>query len=114
MAKIPFKGWRSACTSLRRDLGFPLPLFEAPAWRFCDDNEKIMLPENSDLLGHIDWDRPEATNERVVMRAPREHRARVLRNQFVRIIDAKAAGLGYADLCVKILQHARLDVRSSA
>jgi uncharacterized protein len=48
-----------------------------------------MLPETSDLLGHVDWDRPEAINERVVLRAPREHRARVLRNQFLRIVDAK-------------------------
>ncbi len=51
-----------------------------------------MLPETSDLLGHVDWDRPEASNERVLLRAPRENRARVLRNQFVRIIDARAAG----------------------
>lgn len=48
-----------------------------------------MSAETSDLLGHVDWDRPGATNERVVLRAPREHRARVLRNQFLRIVDAK-------------------------
>ncbi|HWY85764.1 MAG TPA: DUF87 domain-containing protein, partial [Gemmataceae bacterium] len=52
-----------------------------------------MLPETSDfLLGYVDWDQPGATNERVALRAPRESRARVLRNLFVRIADAKAAG----------------------
>jgi DNA helicase HerA-like ATPase len=50
-----------------------------------------MLPESSDLLGHVDWDKPGATNERVLLRAPRENRTRVVRNQFVRIIDAKSA-----------------------
>src|ERR1700730_13290617 len=58
-------------------------------------HEKRMLPETSDLLGHIDWDRPGATNERVVLRAPRENRARLLRNKFVRITDAKAAGIQF-------------------
>jgi len=47
--------------------------------------------QHSDLLGHIDWDKPGATNERVILRSPRENRSRVLRNQFVRITDAKAA-----------------------
>jgi DNA helicase HerA-like ATPase len=51
-----------------------------------------MPSETPDLLGHIDWDRLEATNERVVLRAPRENRARILRNQFVCIADAKSAG----------------------
>jgi DNA helicase HerA-like ATPase len=39
------------------------------------------------LLGHIDWDSPTATSERVVLRAPEENRPHVLRNQFVRIDD---------------------------
>jgi DNA helicase HerA-like ATPase len=51
-----------------------------------------MTVETSHLLGHIDWDLPGASNERVVVRAPKEHRARVLRNQFLVITDAKAAG----------------------
>src|SRR5687767_11071562 len=39
------------------------------------------------LLGHVDWDRPAATNERVFLRAPGTSRQRVLRNQFVRVVD---------------------------
>src|SRR5438552_6560900 len=50
-----------------------------------------MPPETSDLLGHIDWDHAGATNERVRLRAPRANRARVLRNQFVCIADARTA-----------------------
>jgi uncharacterized protein len=49
-----------------------------------------MSPDTPDLLGHVDWDQPGASNERVVLRAPRVNRARVLRNQFVCIIDAKS------------------------
>lgn len=37
------------------------------------------------LLGHIDWDGANATNERVILRGPGTARARLLRNQFVRI-----------------------------
>ncbi len=44
-------------------------------------------PPNDRLLGHIDWDGPDATNERVVVRAPGTARARLLRNQFVRIAE---------------------------
>src|SRR5262249_383461 len=40
------------------------------------------------LLGHVDWDRSSATNERVVLRASEENRSRILRNQFVYIDDA--------------------------
>ena len=50
-----------------------------------------MQPETADFLGHVDWDGPGATNERVVLRAPRENRARVIRNQFVCITDVKGA-----------------------
>ena len=39
------------------------------------------------LLGHIAHDRLSATNERVLVRAPKTNRARMLRNQFVRIVD---------------------------
>ncbi len=42
------------------------------------------------LLGHIDWDRPTATSERVVLRAPEQRRERILRNRFVRIDDHNA------------------------
>lgn len=51
-----------------------------------------MAAEPSDLLGHVDWDRHGAINERVMLRAPQENRARMTRNQFVRICDAKTAG----------------------
>jgi DNA helicase HerA-like ATPase len=43
------------------------------------------------MLGHVDCDPRDATNERVIMRAPSENRARVLRNQFVCIADAKTS-----------------------
>src|SRR5438132_10905628 len=39
------------------------------------------------LLGHIAHDLESATNERVLVRAPKPNRARMLRNQFVRITD---------------------------
>jgi hypothetical protein len=50
------------------------------------------MPERSAerLLGHIDWDRTTATNERVVLRACGARRSGVLRNRFVRIIDPAA------------------------
>lgn len=48
-----------------------------------------MAPLQDDgWLGQIDNDGPAATNERVVLRAPRTHRQRVLRNHFVKILDA--------------------------
>lgn len=50
------------------------------------------LPEYA-ALGHIDWDQHSATNERVWLRVPGNHRGRVLRNQFVRIVDAKSQGV---------------------
>lgn len=40
------------------------------------------------LLGHIDWDAPAATNERVTLRAPANRRDRIRRSRFVRITDA--------------------------
>jgi DNA helicase HerA-like ATPase len=48
-----------------------------------------LFKESSDVnfLGHIDWDRPASTNERVLLLAPRIKRPLVLRNQFVRIED---------------------------
>ena len=39
------------------------------------------------ILGHIDWDDSSAVNERVMLRAVGASRARVLRDQFVRIED---------------------------
>src|SRR5947209_868068 len=51
----------------------------------------LMSAGTSDALGHVDWDRRDATNERVVLRAPPENRSRVLRNLFVRIADAKTS-----------------------
>src|SRR5437899_12315083 len=39
------------------------------------------------VLGHIDWDNPSAVNERVILRAVSASRARILRDQFVRIED---------------------------
>jgi hypothetical protein len=44
------------------------------------------------LLGHVDWDAPSATNERVVLRSPGTTRSRLLRNQFVRIEDRSGSG----------------------
>jgi DNA helicase HerA-like ATPase len=44
------------------------------------------------LLGHIDWDGPSATNERVVLRSPGTRRSLLLRNQFVRIEDGSGSG----------------------
>jgi DNA helicase HerA-like ATPase len=41
------------------------------------------------LLGQVMCDRPQASNERVLMRAPIEQRSRVLRNHFVTITDAR-------------------------
>jgi hypothetical protein len=43
------------------------------------------------LLGHIAWDTATATNERVVLRAPAANRARILRNQFVRIEETQGS-----------------------
>ena len=42
------------------------------------------------LLGHLDWDRPNATSERAVLRAPDQRRDRIQRNRFVRIDDVSA------------------------
>src|SRR5437763_1582911 len=54
-----------------------------------------MSQETSDVLGIVDWDRPSAINERVLLRAPRENRARVVRNQFVRIVDTKNGSMQF-------------------
>src|SRR4051794_32630337 len=40
------------------------------------------------VLGHVDWDAPAATNERVTLRAPASRRDRIRRSRFVRITDA--------------------------
>src|SRR5262245_59680985 len=51
--------------------------------------------KDSSPLGRVDADQPNATNERVVMRAPKDNRARMIRNQFVRIRDAKTIGVEF-------------------
>src|SRR5262245_18663187 len=56
-----------------------------------DDMPADLFKESSDanFLGHVDWDRPASTNERVLLLAPRIKRPLVLRNQFVRIEDTR-------------------------
>jgi DNA helicase HerA-like ATPase len=39
------------------------------------------------FLGHIAWDGPSAVSDRVILHAPYENGRRVLRNQYVRILD---------------------------
>ncbi|MFO0845206.1 MAG: ATP-binding protein [Gemmataceae bacterium] len=50
-------------------------------------------PSPNLLLGHVAEDGPQASNERIVLHAPQEHRARIIRNQFVTIADARTDGL---------------------
>jgi DNA helicase HerA-like ATPase len=47
------------------------------------------------LLGHIEWDRPTATNERVLLRAAEDRRSSILRNKFVRIDDTGAEATSF-------------------
>ncbi|MFO0846663.1 MAG: hypothetical protein U0797_30560 [Gemmataceae bacterium] len=45
------------------------------------------------FLGRVAEDAAGASNERVVLHAPQEHRARITRNRFVTIADQRTAGL---------------------
>jgi hypothetical protein len=55
-------------------------------------NGNGVAPARGDtFLGHIDWDGAQATNERVLLRAPGTARPRLLRNQFVRIEEGRGA-----------------------
>lgn len=46
-------------------------------------------------LGYVDWDGSTASNERVLMRCPLEHRDRILRDQYVWIEDALGSRSGF-------------------
>lgn len=48
----------------------------------------MAAPDPAALIGHVDRDRSECTNERILVRAIPEKRALILRNQFVTITDA--------------------------
>jgi len=47
------------------------------------------------LLGHVEWDGPDATSERVLLRAPLRNRRLLARNQYVRIQDQEGARSGF-------------------
>ena len=47
------------------------------------------------LLGQIAWDGTDATNERVMLRAPVFSRRHVERNQYVRILDEEGGRSGF-------------------
>jgi hypothetical protein len=47
------------------------------------------------FLGHVAWDGPTANSDRVLLHAPFENGKRVLRNQYVRIVDDDGARTGF-------------------
>jgi DNA helicase HerA-like ATPase len=47
------------------------------------------------VLGQVAWDGPQASNERVIMRSPLINRERVLRDQFVHIVDPEGERSGF-------------------
>jgi DNA helicase HerA-like ATPase len=47
------------------------------------------------LLGEVAFDGPQATSDRVLLRAPLDHSRRVLRNQYVRIVDEDGPRSGF-------------------
>jgi DNA helicase HerA-like ATPase len=46
-------------------------------------------------LGFVDWDRSTASNERVILRAPLANRDRIIRDQYVRILDRLGSRAGF-------------------
>jgi uncharacterized protein len=46
-------------------------------------------------LGQVAWDGPKATSDRILVRCPYEYSGRVMRNQYVRIVDADGTRSGF-------------------
>jgi uncharacterized protein len=53
-----------------------------------DSSEKL-------ALGYVDWDSETASNERVTLRAPLANRDRIIRDQYVRIVDPLGSRSGF-------------------
>jgi DNA helicase HerA-like ATPase len=58
-------------------------------------NPLIDINQEIRRLGQLEWDGPDAVSDRVMLRAPYANGGRVLRNQYVRIVDADGPRTGF-------------------